>query len=300
MRIRRYLKGLIFFATLLVFLAGFFWVRSPVLIVTDNPFNALYGVSRTWKKQLDIAFKLFRRVKVVTIAESIGPDMVSFAVEEAAPAPYSVIFPYRYYEGAIRYGEQFPHIPVLILGGRVREAPAEGEPFFFRTGTETDFYRAGLCAGLFVINNGENRGNGENILFFQDEQVSETDRAAFISGLREQGLSGEPVFLSTAGNYTAYQDIFCVVMTGRAPSFLDQNLRIPIILFSWVDPVVSPTSVKVIFDDSPWALAVPGIKMAVQGKKSGELPSEMIFPAQRIPDKGILQTLKKVVYYKMF
>jgi hypothetical protein len=51
-----------------------------------------------------------------------------------------------------------------------------------------------------------------------------------------------------------------VVIAGPAANFLDQDLEIPVILFSWADPGLTPRTVKLIFDDSPPALSVPAIR----------------------------------------
>jgi len=56
-------------------------------------------------------------------------------------------------------------------------------------------------------------------------------------------------------DYTTYAEIGCVVVAGPALRFLERNLEIPVILFSWIDPSMSPRSVRIIFDDSPLAQA---------------------------------------------
>jgi hypothetical protein len=268
---------------------GIFFFRAPVLLVTDAPFNALYGLRRSRIKSIETSLKLFRQVKPVLVAENAGPDMVAFAVESAAPAPYCVLFPYWYNEGAGRYAEQFPQVPVFILGGRNRDPQVQGT-IFIGTDWETDLYRAGLCAGIIARHNGD-----KEVLFFQNEGLTTEQRNAFRDGLQEQGFENAPKYLSITEHYSDNNNISCVVMNGAATSFLDQNVETSIILFSWIDPGVTATSVKVVFDDSPWALAPGVIKMIPGEHPVGLIPSEILFLGRRIPEKGIVRDLKKVL-----
>jgi hypothetical protein len=48
-----------------------------------------------------------------------------------------------------------------------------------------------------------------------------------------------------------------------------------------------------VFDDSPWALAVPAVKLALRGEPGVNIPSEVVFPRGRIADKQLMRTVKK-------
>jgi hypothetical protein len=269
---------------------GIFFFRAPVLLVTDIPFNALYGIRRSQIKAIETSLKLFRRVKSVIVAENAGPDMVAFAVEAAAPAPYRVLFPYWYYEGAGRYAERFPQVPVFILGGRNRDPQVKGT-IFIGTDWETDLYRAGLCAGIIA-----QKAADQEVLFFQNEGLTPEQRNGFQKGLQEQGFEKIPKYLRITENYADNKNISCVVMNGQATLFLDQNSETSIILFSWIDPGVTATSVKIVFDDSPWAL-VGRIAKMIPGENGGKvIPSEILLLGRRIPEKGTVQNLKNVLY----
>lgn len=278
-------------------LTGVFWFRAPVLFVTDAPFNTLYGLQRARIKRLETTLRIMRQIKPVLIGENAGPDMVTFAVEEAHRAPYGVLFPYRYYEGAERYIAQFPQIPVFILGGRSRDPQVPGG-IFVGTDTPLDLYRAGLCAGIIARHEGEGDGDplsqGE-ILFFQNEGISTEYREAFRMGLREQGFTKEPKYLNIKQDYTDnIQNVSCVVMQGQATLFLERNLEIPVILFSWVDPDLTSRAVKLVVDDSPWAVAGKTVAM-IPGREGVAVPSDWVFPEQRIGDKEVVGRLKKVL-----
>ncbi|MDR0722248.1 MAG: hypothetical protein LBF75_05560 [Treponema sp.] len=278
-------------------LTGVFWFRAPVLFVTDAPFNALYGLRRAGIKRLETTLRMMRQIKPVLIGENAGPDMVVFAVEEAHSAPYGVLFPYRYYEGAERYIAQFPQVPVFILGARNRDPQVPGG-IFVGTDTRLDLYRAGLCAGIIAQHEGSKDGDpltqGE-ILFFQHEGISAEYREAFSMGLREQGFTKEPKYLNIKQDYAdTIQNISCVVMQGQGTFFLERNLEIPVILFSWIDPDLTSRAVKLVVDDSPWAVAGKTIAM-IPGRQGADVPSDWMFPGKRIADKEVLGRLKKVL-----
>jgi hypothetical protein len=241
-------------------------------LVTDASFNLLYGTTRSRLKQLEISFQLRRRVLMVQVSESAGPDGIAIAVKSASPAPYSAVFPYRYMAAARYYLGENPGTPVLRIGGRVRGFPAEDGLSVFYTDTAVDFYRAGLCAALFA---GE---GGGTVLFFQDNSVSQSDRDAFSSGLGQGGFEGRPVFLSLTSDYSAWQNVSCALATGSASRLFEQGIKMPVLLFSWIDPKFVPGNVMVLFDDSPWALTLRAVRAVEKGEKGGLLSSEMVLP----------------------
>jgi hypothetical protein len=78
--------------------------------------------------------------------------------------------------------------------------------------------------------------------------------------------------------FNAYGDIGCVVVAGPAVRFFEQNLNIPVILFSWVDPTYTPAIVKHIFDDSHWILASRALRsMPPPGEEMQITSSQMLF-----------------------
>jgi hypothetical protein len=288
-----------FFAGLFLALALpglIFFLRSPVLIVTDTSFLSLYGSRRVWERQAAASIRLFRRVKPVIVAESAGTDVFVFAVEEAASRPYCVIFPSRYYEGALRYAGQFPRIPVLSLGsGPGVSRPGAGRLVSAGILREADLYRAGRCAGIFAQKARETGGpdNGENILVLPGQRLSSAERNALLAGLREQEIETAPWFLNSSAEAAGLRGVSCVILAGPAAEYLEKNLKNPVILFSWLDPALTSRETVMIFDDSPWALAVPAVKLAVRGEEGANIPSEAVFPRGRIADKELSRKVKK-------
>ncbi|GHT97997.1 hypothetical protein FACS1894142_3710 [Spirochaetia bacterium] len=261
--------------------------RPPVLVVTDEVFDGLYGVERARLKQAQIAFKLLRPVKTVRIAENSGADVVSFAVEDASAHPWCVLFPYCYYQGAGRYARQFPETPVFLIGGQFRDS---GEGRAIVTDTLLDRYRAGLGAALLAADGGD-------VLFFYTDPASGDERDAFEAGLRAGGYERTPRYLRGSADYSTQEGVSCAVIAGQADSFLEETTDIPVILCSWIDPALTPRRVKLVFDDSPWAFAVRAAELAplAEGGVPLRLPSEATVLDGRIPDKELRQKLKAAV-----
>ncbi|MDR2760087.1 MAG: hypothetical protein LBB78_11995 [Spirochaetaceae bacterium] len=282
------LWGIVVFIPLLG--TGIFFSRPPVLVVTDSFFDALYGRWRTWEKRLELSFRFFRPVKPVYISENADQDAVPFAVEAASARPFCVLFPFRYNEGARRYVRQHPDIPTVVLGGRLTPPQGEEGLLFFGTDTVLDMYRAGLCVAAFIQSE-------EEVFVFPDPFISGVDRDAFLEGLRAGGYMKDPFYMNVYADLSSRTGI-SVVMTGTPPSFLTGGLKIPIVLFSWVDPAISSQDVKVVFDDSPWALAEEAINILSRGGKEGVIPSKISVLSRRIQGKALVTEIKDLIRQK--
>jgi len=243
-------------------IAGVFLHRSPVLIVTDSSFMAVYGQKRLKEIESRLSRKLFRKIIPVYVDENAGPDIVSFAVEDTSQNPLAVLFPHRYMEGAEYYKENHPDIAVYVTSGRNHSSTAKEAVSFVRTDIKTDLYRAGLCAALLA---GE-----ENIVVISSGTVSDENKEAFTEGLLAQGYTGTTVYRSPGYNFSSGGDLGCAVMLGQAGEFFAKRPTTPVILFSWADPDIVPRSVKVIFDDSTYALAYKGFGPVIPITENGE------------------------------
>jgi hypothetical protein len=284
--------------TPIIFFAVLFYLRDPVLVVNDAYFSALYGPKRLLFSRLEASLRLLRPVKAVTIAENAGADIVVLALEDASPRPFCVIAPSRYAGSLRRYSEKYPEIDAGILGDDPRQpsgraqvpASANSSLLWFSADRNADYYRAGLAAGLLA------QGEGRILVFYNTLPLS-GQQEAFRLALREQGYQREPEMISSREEYSSFDDVSCVILAGHAPEFLNRNLNIPVILFSWIDPDKTSRNTCVIFDDSHWTLIVP---MVLGIKNSGPLaelrgrsiPSKMKFLPKRIENKGFKKLLK--------
>ena len=287
---RRKIKIALLIILLLALIPVFaFLLRSPVLIVTDESFNRLYGPARLAHERRRVSRELFRRIIPVMVAETAGDDLVSIAVEGASNSPILVLFPYRYFPGARNYKNKYPERPVLVVGGsRPRN---ESVVPFVRINIEEDLYRAGLCAAAFA---GEQR-----IVFFGDGSASGNNWDAFRQGLRDRDYMGSPLFPGLSSEYSSFSDVGCVILTGAASKFIEKKLKMPMILFSWLDPAMTPRSVKLVFDDSPWALAADIFRNFDNSGRDIEVSSRPLVLEDRFDEKKDFRNIQHLVKEKL-
>lgn len=107
----------------------------------------------------------------------------------------------------------------------------------------------------------------------------------------------EPLYMNVYADLSSRTGI-SVVMSGTPPSFLAAGVKIPVILFSWMDPAVSSQDVKLIFDDSPWVLAKEAIDILAQGGKEGVIPSEIVVLRRRNQEKALVTELQNLIRQK--
>jgi hypothetical protein len=271
--------------------AALFRFRAPALLVVDDDFTFLYGTGRSALKRMELSLRLFRRVKVAQIAAGASPDVVAFAAASAAEGrPYAALFPAMYRQGALRYAEQTPGIPVGLVGGGALFRPVRnGGIRFIETDKKTDLYRAGRCAGLFAL-----RGGGD-VLFFAGDLIDRDDREVFARGLRDQGFGNDPVFVDRGMDYVPSERLSCVVVTSPAENYLENNPAVPMILFSWADPGFTSREVKIIFDDSPWAVAFESAKALGRKEEPPPAASEILPLWDRIGDADLRRDIKRVI-----
>jgi hypothetical protein len=264
-----------------------FLARAPVLVLTDASFDGIYGEKRSNSARSGLSLKFFRRVKAVRINENSDTGMQVFALEAASSRPYCVLIPYRYAEGGRRYAEQFPDIPVGVLGvpflnsrGEEENVSPTGRIQFFRTDRERDFYLAGRCAALLA-----DRGT---VMVYHNRDTT-AFRDAIKQGMDEgpEPLSRRDLqFMGPGAETSDFGGVSCVIFERADQTFFEKGPKIPIILFSWIDPDLTSRETRVIFDDSPWAQAVEAVKMTVQGS-SGSLPSRLIIPVKKPSETGV-------------
>ncbi|MDR0410463.1 MAG: hypothetical protein LBH75_00615 [Treponema sp.] len=272
-----------------------FFSRAPVLLVTDAAFNELYGGRRILIRSIEIQARLFRRVKQVIIGDEASSDLVSIAVSSASQGkpPFCVLFPSRYAEGAELFSAQNPQTVVVVVGGTVAAeksgAAAEAGIVSILTDTETDLFRAGLCAAILgkASNGGQDR-----VAVLQKTPLSQAERASLSAGLKEGGFANVQYIMANSNLYDT--EFAVIIMLGSSNSLLDQHLKMPVVLFSWIDPAFTASSVKVIFDDSLWAQAADAVKMA-KTRQGGLISSKVIVSAQSGMGKETERELKEAV-----
>ena len=258
---------------------GVFFLRPPVLLVSDFSFRQIYGSQRFSMAVIHNSLSLFRRVIPVSVSEFAGPDVISLIVSQAFSSPHAVIFPKRYVDAARMYAAEHPDVPVVVVWGRnfLPQSVLHGSNIIFvRTDSAADMLIAGQAAAALVPK------EEKSVLLFTDGTLQVSYQQAFEEGLRFNGMENPPIFLEAFLDHGSYAEIGSVVVSGPAFRFIERNLDIPIVLFSWIDPVMTPHSVRMIFNDSPLALTVDAVRAISHGSREIFLPSQVIALSERM------------------
>jgi len=310
-------KLLVILAVILAVLAVpvvIFCIRPPVLVVTDAPFVLLYGKSHLRRQQFAASLALFRRVKPVIVADDAGSDVVNIAIQGAARQPSCVLFPRNQSAAALRFHEQSPETPVALFSGLVsipEIPPPNGYLCIYGTDRLTDLYRAGLFAGILgnipskpvkkvkkkdesaAVSPVSSVSTPKTYVLWQDKYVQAAGRELFSQGVHEKDPESGIIFANSADDMPDMKVISCAVLTGAGAEYLGKNPRMPLILFSWLNPDFAAREIVVLFDDSAWALTVPAVRMAVQQEAQGTIPSKPLIFSAKIAHNGVVRMLKK-------
>ena len=283
------------FSALVVFVV--FWVRPPVLLVSDLSFSQLYGVKRFKAETAYSSLILFRRVKPVVVADDAGDDIVQTAVESASRKPLCVLFPLRFARIARSYREKNANIPVVLLEGRYTEAvnPASfaigdntEDYFIYKTDISADFYRAGLAAAII---DGE---KNEKIAVFLESGIQTQAREAISMALNDVEKPLQTSFFTVFSQFTGNQNVSCVILAGAGADYPDKFSDVPVIFFTWINPELIPADIVLILNDSPIVQAVPAVRMVQNGMRNGQIPSKILFTGGKGIDKAAVRKLRKI------
>jgi hypothetical protein len=273
-----------------------FYKQPPVLVVTDAPYIELYGKERLVRQMVLSSLALFRRVRPVLTADGASADILVAAISQASRNPYCVLFPGYLAQAAERYHLEFPEIQVALLIGFSASSDLpqpDGVLCVYRTDLETDMYRAGLFAGAIGLKKSSAEAP-KTCFFLQDRYIQAAEREIFTRGLKESDSDAVARFSSSVSDIPAPDGISCVVLTRSGADYLDKNAKIPLILFSWLDPYMLPAETAAVFDDSTWALVVPAARMAASSQAEGKIPSKPLVFSRETADNGIDRILRQL------
>jgi len=269
-----------------------FFARSPVLVVADFSFIRLYGETRMRSENFRSSLALFRPVKTIAVADDSGDDIVQFAVAEISSRPFCVIFPYRFAGAARLYREQNPLVHVVLLEGRPsvysRNDTFHGL-FVYKTDIEADFYMAATVAAAIE------GGNNGKIVVFSETQLQIRCRDAFLRAFSELEEPPDPLFFTSFSQYYEIFGLSCVVLAGTGIEYMEQFSGVPMIFFTWIDPLMLPEDVILVVDDSPWAQVLQAVKMAAAGSAEGSIMSNFLFLNEKKINPQVLRKIKKQV-----
>jgi len=273
-----------------------FYKRPPVLVVTDAPFLELYGRERIKRHMAASSLTLFRWVRPVVTADGASPDILVAAISQISRNPYCVLFPGYFAQAAERYHQEFPETQAALLIGYNASSDLpqpDGVLCVYRTDINADMYRAGLFAGVLGLKKSPPEAP-KTCFFLQDRFIQAAEREVFSRGLSESDSRAVARFVNSASDMPALEGISCVVLSRSGAEYLDKNAKIPLILFTWLDPYMLPAETAVAFDDSTWALVVPATRMAVSSQAEGKIPSKPLVFSRETADNGIDRILKQL------
>ena len=307
--IRRNIKFIVFCSILAVPVAAVlvFFIRYPVIIVTNDDIKAIYGEERARRREIFASIALFRRVKPVVIPDTLSPDLIIITIAETAKRQFCVLFPFAYSETAAQYHYEFPDTKVVLLAGNAETAglpSANGIFCVYRTNQSTDLYRAGLFAG--IIGEARQKAAEKALAGNESESVQNLDVALlhgallhsdylehFSKGVEERFPDSNVVFFKTVSEMPDSRTLSSVTLVGTASEYFERAPRAPLIIFSWLNPEFVPETVRVIFDDSVWALAVPAVRMAAKKTAVGEISSKTLMISGKPADNVVLKRLRR-------
>jgi len=284
-----------------------------VLIVTEESFIELYGKQRMNMEAFGASLAMFRPVKTVSVANDAGDDIVPFAIADKSSEPFCVLFPLRFARSARLYKEQNMNIPVIILEGRYPESEnpshfALGTNFsgffIYKTDINIDFYRAGLAASGIkpnqnsintLINSGISPSEAETtkkIIVFTERSLPQA-RDNFMQALLSRGNMPEIHFYTNFSQFSGNLDQSCIVMAGSGSEFLDKKAGVPIVIFSWLDPLMMPPEAVLVINDSPWAQVRQAVKLFNAGELTGQIASKFVFLDKGKFERGVVALIKK-------
>jgi hypothetical protein len=291
------IKVIIIFAVFMFVLTIPFLIcfsRPPVLIVTDFAFVSLYGDERLKQEVLVLSLELFRRVRIVPVADDANDNIVRIAVTDASSAPFCVIFPLRFIRSARIYREQNPGIPVVILEGRHGGTSTNSviggnlnDYYIYKTDINTEFQKAGRAAAALDM------GRNGKIAVFLDPQIQPQAADAFLQGLNSFENPPQVLFFNNFSQFSEIPYLSCVILAGPGTEFLEKNEGIPLIFFTWIDPPMLQTETVLLINDSPLAQAVEAVRMVTAGQKEGLLQSKFVDFKNNYIDRNTLRKIYK-------
>ncbi|MDR3301782.1 MAG: hypothetical protein LBT01_04530 [Spirochaetaceae bacterium] len=298
---------LISFVLFMIVITYLFFLRPPVILVTDIYTHALYGAEREQILIFEASFKIGRQVKVFRIMEETDSYTIAETIKKTKPAPEFVFFPFHYSDAAKIYADQIkqegnPLTKTLVFFYEETQAKNTDSYISITPDTKLDSYRKGRCAAILSkeirLSHEENLNINKQINFIYDTQPNNDAQQAFEKGLAASGYFGKVNFVNTR-DMVAQDYLDCVVIEGPASLFFQSATGIPVILLSWFnDPIYFPDNVKIQIDDSPYALIPKIVSLPKNGFAAGsvlKVPATFKIIRNKIINKKLIGELSKAI-----
>jgi hypothetical protein len=284
-----------------------FFLRSPVILVTDIYSHALYGEQWEQIRALEASCRILRPVRVFRIMEETDSQSIADAIINARFTPHSVFFPYRYMEAAVSYSSKLEtsgnkKIKTFLFLNKHQKGANTESLISIESDAGVDSYRIGYSAAVLSrearVSRHEDSGDGGEIVFIYDTEINENEKSAFERGVQDGKFSGRTLFALNA-EARIRDNIDCVVIGGPAAVVLQSVTETPVILLSWFyNTNYLPLNVKMQIDDSPYALIPKTFKTPGRALKAGSvitLPSNFKIINNRIVNRKLISELRKAI-----
>jgi hypothetical protein len=299
------------FIVFVVFLSYMFFLRAPVILVSDIYAHALYGEQWEQIRTLEVSFKILRPVRIFRIMEETDSQSIADAVRGSRLTPHSVFFSYRYEEAARFYSAELEKAgnkttKAFLFLNKERRTNNTESLIHIKSNTEIDYYRAAYCAAILSrekrTSRSVNSDATRDIVVIYDTRADNSEQNAFERGLRDGRYFGGMRFaLNTElGSRDA---IDCIVIEGPSSTFLQSVSETPVILLSWFyNENYFPPNVKAQIDDSPYALIPKALGMRAGRLKAGEtltVPANFKILKNNIINKKLIPELRRAMNAKL-
>jgi hypothetical protein len=285
-----------------------FFLRPPIILVSDIYAYALYGADWERMRLLSVSLKARRPVRIYRLMEETASQTISDNIVKASKEPHSVFFPGRFGDAARIYGDyirqegnQKTKTILLQDNSRVQQAPDNIVSAV--SGTEIDYYRAGYCAALLsadylaaaaaaALATGSPAIPQGEIVFIYDTQPAGVCREAFISGTSDAGFTGTTNF--APGRDSLVNDrVSCIVVEGPATGVLSAA-RQPLIVLTWFyNKNYLQHNIMIHIDDSPYALIPKIIEDPLKDGSVIKIPADFTIIKGNIKKRPLSAALRR-------
>ncbi|MDR2864374.1 MAG: hypothetical protein LBV68_02050 [Spirochaetaceae bacterium] len=294
---------LISFIVFLSILSYLFFLRPPIILVSDVYVHEIYGEHEERMRNFASSFSVFRQIKVIRVPEDVDSYSMAEIIQRNNASPFCVFFPFRYQEIAEIYRDEITQngnktTKIFVMANK-EKVPSHAERIIYTVSdAERDYYRAGYCAAILsrdegALNNAQ-RNSERYIAFIYDRDINDRGKSAFEDGLLAGGFSGKSRFSFNQESLRP-NDLACVVVDGPADLFFQSPTDVPVILFTWLENEdYFPNNIKIRIDDSPYTLICRTLKLPKKSLIDGavlKIPADFHILKKTLDNKKLINEL---------
>lgn len=242
-------------------LVAVFFIRAPIVIVSNSMLTELYGQERVHYTRIRVALGSFRPVHIIDLAPDASPDFAVQAAMMHSDTPFLVVYPAWLGSAAFQYAQNRPSVSVMLIGKNDLDGESSENIAIFTPDLEHDLKRASQAASYLA------------------ETLKKVPYIQF--GAYDIGATVVPELIKQ------WKELDSASLDG----LLDDDT---LILFSWMDVESCPEQTVLVFDDSLYGLLPEAIKSFRKGNKQDIIASRIFFP-----DSSLLEGRQREIFKRM-